>query len=436
MDAIKSYSWKNHHLLLQHLEIHKLQHIHFKMVTGDMLPHRKPNKKADDDPKAWRPIMCLCSFRKIFTKIISNRMYNLIETPSYQMLSPFAFGFRKGLGMQDAIFVVKEALQANINKRLSQYMIFVDVEQAYDSVEPQKLEEVLKLKLFNQGEINVIMNLMTHISAITSTQWGDSELFPLERGLPQGDSLSPIIFVIFLDSIITILNRMPLSSLDQDWNTVGFVDDVMCLPSTLQEAQTMLTLLWKLLSWMGLVLSLDKTEILQLRQHQESLLNHPLVCHKQVEGRMEKFLLLPNLPMVKIVHHADSIRYLGWKLDRHLQSTKTYLDLVEDIKAKLADVRLGGRVLDIWYRVMQTFINSKVNHLSSISWIPLQQAEGITALVTQKLKTAAGLSKLASPHWLYVPKQYGGLGIYPVHLWMQAKQLITFIKMMHSTIHW
>ena len=120
---------------------------------------------------------------------MSNRIYDLIDTPTFQMLSPYAFGFKKNIGMQEAIFVVKEALQHNIMKKLAQFMIFVDVEQAYDSVEPAKLEEILKLKLFNQTEINVIMNLMTHIHAITSTQWGDSDLFELERGLPQGDSL-------------------------------------------------------------------------------------------------------------------------------------------------------------------------------------------------------------------------------------------------------
>ena len=432
LEAIRRFSWRNHDQLLAHLRLHNLLHLHFKMVTGEILPHRKPNKKQDHDPKAWRPIMCLCVFRKIFTKVMSNRVYDLIDTPSYQMLSPFAFGFKRRMGMQEAIFVVKEALQANINQSLSQYMVFVDVEQAYDSIEPAKLEEVLKLKLFNQTEINVIMNLMTHISAITSTQWGDSDLFPLDRGLPQGDSLSPITFVIFLDSLVTIMNKLTLSSLPQAWNTIGFVDDIMSLPSTLQEAQTLLLLLWKLLQWMGLVLSLEKTTILPIRAHQETLKSHPLVTSKMVEGRSEHFLLLPDLPPVQIVHPHDSIRYLGWKLDKHLNSTKTYTDLVDDIIAKLADIRLGGRVLDLWHRVMQAFINSKINHLSSISWLSPTQAEDLTALVTKKLKTAANLSKAASPHWLYAPTKIGGLGLYPLHLWMKAKQLSTFLKLLHQ----
>jgi len=82
---------------------------------------------------------------------------------------------------------------------------------------------------------------------------------------------------------------------------------------------------------------------------------------------------------------------------------------------------------------MQAFINSKINHLSSISWITLSQAEQLTALVTKKLKAAAGLNHLASPHWLYAPKSIGGLGLYPLHLWLQAKQLTTFLKLLHQT---
>ena len=60
LEIIRSYSWTNHEQLIQALELHQLKHIHFKMVTGEILPHRKPNNKADSDPKAWRPIMCLC----------------------------------------------------------------------------------------------------------------------------------------------------------------------------------------------------------------------------------------------------------------------------------------------------------------------------------------------------------------------------------------
>ena len=41
------------------------------------------------------------------------RVYDLIDTPAFQLISPFAFGFKKGIGMQEAIFVVKAALQRN-----------------------------------------------------------------------------------------------------------------------------------------------------------------------------------------------------------------------------------------------------------------------------------------------------------------------------------
>jgi len=78
----KKFSWKNHDKLMDYLKLEHLEHMHMKMSTGEILPHRKPNKKQDTDPKAWRPIMCLTVLRKLFSKIIRGCMTWSIHLPS------------------------------------------------------------------------------------------------------------------------------------------------------------------------------------------------------------------------------------------------------------------------------------------------------------------------------------------------------------------
>ena len=124
-----------------------------------------------------------------------------------------------------------------LNQGKAPVQIFVDVAAAYDSVEGDKLAEVLELKNFNQPEINLIMGMMTNMKAITSTVWGDSEAFPLGRGVPQGDSLSPIIFIIFMDAIIRMLNKQHFQSSVLEHSTQGYVDDIWGTVETVETAK-------------------------------------------------------------------------------------------------------------------------------------------------------------------------------------------------------
>jgi len=129
-------------------------------------------------------------------------------------------------------------MQHLINQGILPIQIFIDVAAAYDSVEWDKLAQTLQLKNFKQTEITLIMNLMTNMKAITSTVWGDSEEFPLQRGVPQGDSLSPIILIIFMDTIIRIMNKKKLQSTLLQHSTQGYVDDIWGIVEDLNTAKT------------------------------------------------------------------------------------------------------------------------------------------------------------------------------------------------------
>ena len=216
------------------------------------------------------------------------------------MISPHQFGFRRRIGTQQALLVVKSALQHHIANKRRQFMVFIDVEAAYDSVDPQKLHDILQLKQFTPSEVNVLMNLLTHMRALTVTEWGDSDLFPLEKGIPQGDSLSPIIFSLYMDIAISILNSTPLSSLPQSWNTIGFVDDIMGLVSTPEEAIAYIQQCSEVFSWLGMKVSLETTKVMQLYAH-----SLPLTNLRKEEGKF--YMPVPLHGSTHWIHHFCSL---------------------------------------------------------------------------------------------------------------------------------
>ena len=123
MEALAKSNWKDQEQLIQLLHTEGLIKLHQRMHTGDIKGIPKYNGKNEHTIQAWRPIMCLNTIRKIITKTISNRMYQLIQAENYSMLSPNQFGYQKNTGVPQALYTAKLNMQhlLNQNKLPSKY---------------------------------------------------------------------------------------------------------------------------------------------------------------------------------------------------------------------------------------------------------------------------------------------------------------------------
>jgi len=414
-------NWKDQANLSKTINLRGLQELHKKIHTGDIKGIPKNNGKDEKTILAWRPIMCLNTIRKIITKIISNRTYKLIQATGYSMLSPMQFGYQKRTGVPQALYTAKLTMQHLINQGTLPIQIFIDVAAAYDSVEWDKLAETLQLKNFKQTEINLIMNLMTNMQAITSTVWGDSEEFPLQRGVPQGDSLSPIIFIIFMDTIIRIMNKKQLQSTLLQHSTQGYVDDIWGIVENLETAKTFITQCKKALNWMGLDMNMDKTEILFSKGHKQ----HPQKQTPKKTNTTQQHTSQPMPPTesttqnqhikwtdnntefsIKIVPNNKSIRYLGWYTDHKLNSDEQHTQIARRLAAKLAALHMQGRCLEMWDRGIKVYCNTLVNHLATINWTAFgkhSKLNDLKTMISQKLRMEGELSRTTSDNWFYMP---------------------------------
>jgi len=140
------------------------------------------------------------------------------------------------------------------------------------------------------------------------------------------------------------LNKRSLSSLPQPWNTLGFVDDIMGMVSTLEEAITFIQICWKILKWLGLKVSFAKTQLLQIQAYSKPILDIIIEDEKH-------YISIPlddgTKQLVQVVKPTDSIRYLGWKINAKMSSQELVHDIMEKCTAKMAHLYFGGRALDM-----------------------------------------------------------------------------------------
>ena len=114
MKVIAENHWRDNEAVIQKLDQIFLADLHTRIYIGDIVGLAKNNGVPEHKISAWRPIMCLNTIRKIITKIISNRVYRLIQTKDYQMLSPWQFGFQKLMGVPEALYSAKLTIHMTV----------------------------------------------------------------------------------------------------------------------------------------------------------------------------------------------------------------------------------------------------------------------------------------------------------------------------------
>lgn len=146
--------------------------------------------------KDFCPIACCTILYKIISKILANRMMKVLDT----VISGNQSAFVQGRWIFDNIVLSHELVKGYKSKQISpRCMVKVDIQKAYDSVEWPFLKQMLCELQFPHRYIQWIMVCQTSISYVINVNGELTELFQARKGLRQGDSISPYLFVIFME---------------------------------------------------------------------------------------------------------------------------------------------------------------------------------------------------------------------------------------------
>lgn len=171
-----------------------------------------PKVAQPEEASQFRPISLCNVLYKIVSKVLVNRLKNIIQ----DLVSPIQNAFVPGRLMSDNCLIAHELVRRiKMQKKGKVFMaaLKVDMYKAYDKVDWRFLNWLLEKMDFPQKFRNWIMQCVTTVSYSLLINGEPSRKFKPSCGLKQGDPLSPYLFILVMEAFSRLITHVEAQGL-------------------------------------------------------------------------------------------------------------------------------------------------------------------------------------------------------------------------------
>ena len=195
------------------------------MLSVVLVPVIKDKVGKINSSDNYRPIALASVLSKVLEAVLLGRVEKYVLTTDNQ------FGFKKKLGTDLCIYVLKEILHKYNVQNTTMFMCFIDASKAFDRVNHKKLF----FKLTKSGVPGFLTRILGYWYSHQTmrVKWGNvtSAPFLVTNGVRQGGILSPFLFNVYMNDLSMSLNRCGTGCRvgDSIINHIMYADDLVIL---------------------------------------------------------------------------------------------------------------------------------------------------------------------------------------------------------------
>ncbi|GJZ72934.1 RNA-directed DNA polymerase, eukaryota, reverse transcriptase zinc-binding domain protein [Tanacetum coccineum] len=349
--------------------------------------------------KDFRPISLIGSLYKIIAKVLANRLVDKLGSIVNEVQSAFV----KDRQILDGPFILDELIQWCKKKRKHLLVFKVDFEKAFDSVRWDFLDDLLFKFGFGGKWRKWIQSCLRSSRGSIILNGSPTEEFQFHKGLKQGDPLSPLLFILVMESLHLSFNRVEEAGLFNgiqlnssiNISHLFYADDAVFVGQWCEKnINTLVHILECFFRASGLRINMSKSKLMGLNVD---------------NGKIKEAALKLGCLTLK-----PPFTYLGSTVGGSMSRIQAWDGVVERVKSRLSKwkvkmLSIGGRLT-----LLKSVLGSMAIYQMSIHKAPLGVLRNLESLRSHFFNGCAPNNQKASwVNWknALASKEKGGLGI-------------------------
>ena len=369
-------------------------------------------KGAKDVVGNYRPIAISSCLGKIFNAVLNCRLVTFMD--ANEISHDYQNGFKKEARTSDNVLILSTIIDKYKHLKSEVHTCYIDLKGAYNTVD----REILLNMLIGLGAgslfTNLIENMYGKLEYCVKIGGLRSHFFKTGRGVKQGDTISPMLFNLYIHKLVkSLLGCTDSPSLENEMiPCLLFADDIVLISLSEEDLKEKVRITKEFVEGLGMAISAVKSKVVVYNQKRNHV-HQPMIIDDLCLEEMDSYTYL-GLDITSKGRNCVKNTSLGSKGRRAMYAL---LRLARDVPVKLA-IKLFKQLIqpiilfgaEIWVAYSQINRIGRLTTTEAFWACSANHIEG-DKLLDVFLKKVVGVKKNASTNGVR-----GDTGVFPVYI--------------------